>query len=71
MDIKQKYAKRLRSLRKEAGISQEELAFRAKLDRTYVSSVENGKRNISIVNIEKIAKALGISVSDFFMDEFK
>jgi len=71
MDIKQKYAKRLRSLRKEAGISQEELAFRAKLDRTYVSSVENGKRNISILNIEKIAKALGISVSDFFMDEFK
>ena len=66
MDIKQKYAKRLRSLRNEAGISQEELAFRAKLDRTYINSVENGKRNISIVNIEKITKALGISVFDFF-----
>jgi transcriptional regulator with XRE-family HTH domain len=66
MDIKQKYAKRLRSLRKESGMSQEELAFRAKLDRTYINSVENGKRNISIVNIEKIVKALDISVSEFF-----
>ena len=52
MDIKQKYAQRLRLLRNEAGISQEELAFRANLDRTYINSVENGKRNISIVNIE-------------------
>ena len=67
MDIKQKYAKRLRSLRKEAGISQEELAFRAKLDRTYINSVENGKRNISIVNIEKIATALELSIKDFFI----
>ena len=56
----------MRLLRNEAGISQEELAFRSKLDRTYINSVENGKRNISIVNIEKIAKALGISVSEFF-----
>ena len=66
MDIKQKYAKRLRSLRKGSGISQEELAFRAKLDRTYINSVENGKRNISIVNIEKIAIALNLSIRDFF-----
>ena len=66
MDIKHKFAQRMRLLRNEAGISQEELAFRSKLDRTYINSVENGKRNISIVNIEKIAKALGISVSEFF-----
>ena len=66
MDIKQKYAKRLRSLRNESGISQEELAFRAKLDRTYINSVENGKRNISIVNLEKIAIALNLSIRDFF-----
>jgi len=66
MDIKHKFAQRMRLLRNEAGISQEELAFRSKLDRTYINSVENGKRNISIVNIEKIAKALGISVSGFF-----
>jgi len=66
MDIKHKFAQRMRLLRNEAGISQEELAFKSKLDRTYINSVENGKRNISIVNIEKIAKALGISVSEFF-----
>ena len=56
----------MRLLRNEAGISQEELAFRSKLDRTYINSVENGKRNISIVNIEKIAIALEISIQDFF-----
>ena len=66
MNIKEKYSKRLQSLRKKANITQEELAFRSKLDRTYISSVENGKRNISINNIEKIATALKISVKDFF-----
>ena len=66
MDIKHKFAQRMRLLRNEAGISQEELAFRSKLDRTYINSVENGKRNISIVNIEKIAIALEISIQDFF-----
>ena len=66
MDIKQKIGLRIKKLREKADISQEELAFRANLDRTYINSVENGKRNISIVNIEKIAKALGISVSEFF-----
>ncbi len=45
-----------------------ELALLAELDRTYITSVENGKRNISIVNIEKIATALNISLTDFFND---
>ena len=57
---------RIKSLRKERSISQEELADIAGLDRTYINSVENGKRNISIVNIEKIAIAFGISLKDFF-----
>jgi transcriptional regulator with XRE-family HTH domain len=39
------------------------------LDRSYIASVENGQRNISIVNIDKIVKALGISIQDFFNDE--
>ncbi len=66
MSIVEKFSKRLQTLRKKANISQEELAFRSKLDRTYISSVENGRRNISIKNIEKIATALKISVKDFF-----
>jgi len=66
MDIKHKFAQRMRLLRNKAGISQEELAFRSKLDRTYINSVENGKRNISIINIEKIAVALDLSLKELF-----
>ncbi len=64
--IRKKLGQRIKSLRKERSISQEELADIAGLDRTYINSVENGKRNISIVNIEKIAIAFGISLKDFF-----
>jgi transcriptional regulator with XRE-family HTH domain len=53
------FGRNLRRLRARAGISQEELAFRANLHRTYVSSVERSQRNISIDNIFKIATALG------------
>ena len=66
MDIKQKIGKRIKELRALKGFSQEELAARAEIDRTYVNSVENGKRNISIVNIEKIAKALKTDLAVFF-----
>jgi len=57
---------RIRELRKALGISQEKLAEIASIDRTYLASVENGKRNISIVNLEKIILALNVSISDFF-----
>ena len=57
---------RIRELRKTLGISQEKLAEIAGIDRTYLASVENGKRNISIVNIEKIIVALNVTISDFF-----
>ena len=66
MDIKQAVGKRLRELRNKLGVSQEELADMAGLDRTYITSVECGKRNISIVNIEKLAKVLNVSLSEFF-----
>lgn len=66
MDIKETLGKRIKFLRNEIGISQEELADRAEIDRTYITSVECGKRNISIVNIEKIAKALGVTLSKLF-----
>lgn len=66
MDIKLLVGKRVRELRNSIGISQEELADLAGLDRTYITSVECGKRNISIVNIEKLANALQISLKEFF-----
>jgi len=67
--ITKKIGERIKELRSQQGISQESLAHLANLDRTYVNSVENGKRNISIENIEKIAKALKISIKDFFDDK--
>lgn len=66
MDIKILVGKRVKELRNKLNISQEELADLAGLDRTYITSVERGKRNISIVNIEKLAKALKITLKEFF-----
>lgn len=66
MDIKSKIGERIKSLRETKELSQKELAYRSDLDRSYIASVEKGHRNISIVNIEKICKALNISISSFF-----
>ena len=66
MNIKIAVGKRVKELRNKLGISQEELADIAELDRTYITSVECGKRNISIVNVEKLANALNVSLSEFF-----
>lgn len=66
MDIKVLVGKRIKELRNKLEISQEELADLAELDRTYITSVERGRRNISIVNIEKIAIALKVNLKDFF-----
>ena len=55
------FGQRLRSLRGTRGLSQEDLAAEAKLDRTYISGCERGLRNISLLNIFKLAKALRIS----------
>ena len=66
MDIKILVGKRVKELRYKLGLSQEELADLASLDRTYITSVECGKRNISIVNIEKLAIALKVSLKEFF-----
>ena len=68
MDVKLKIGKRIKELREVANMSQKDLAYTADLDRSYIASVENGKRNISIVNIEKIAVALSVTIKEFFND---
>ena len=64
--IKKTFGDTMKKRRIERGLSQEELALTASLDRTYISSVERGKRNISLVNIYKISTALNIDVKDLF-----
>lgn len=66
--ITQKIGARIRELRTQLGISQEKFANKIGMDRTYFASVELGKRNISIVNIEKIANGLGVSLSKLFQN---
>ena len=68
MDIKVAVGKRIRELRNRIGVSQEEFADMVGLDRTYITSVECGKRNISIVNIQKIAEGLRVSLSELFKE---
>ena len=66
MNIKEKVGKRDRELRNTKGISQEKFSFESNLDRTYIASIEQGRRNISIENIEKISNAFKMSIYDFF-----
>jgi transcriptional regulator with XRE-family HTH domain len=65
-EVQQQFGTRMRGLRQQRGLSQEELAFSCNLDRTYIGSVERGERNISLVNIHTIAAALGVSPREFF-----
>ncbi len=64
--IEEKVGNRIKELRNKLGISQEELGFRSGVHRTYIASLEVGKRNVSISTLEKIVKALEISLSEFF-----
>ena len=60
------FGQRVRELRLLSGLSQEKFALKINMDRTYFSSVEAGKRNISLINIKKIADGLGVSIHDLF-----
>lgn len=65
-DIRKIFGAKLKCSRKQKELSQEELGFKASLHRTYISEVERGRRNISIVNIAKVAKALNLKIRDLF-----
>ena len=68
MDIKKKFGEKVKYLRTEKGWSQEKLALTADLDRTYIPSIEAGKRNVSITVIEKIANALDVEIIELLKD---
>jgi transcriptional regulator with XRE-family HTH domain len=59
---------RIKSLRNNLGLSQEKLALLANLDRTYLTGVENGARNISVKSLDKIINALGLTWASFFKE---
>ena len=59
--IQQKFGAKIKSLRLQKNMSQEELSSKSGLHRTYISDIERGVRNVSLKNIEKIAKALSVS----------
>ncbi len=66
MDLKHpiliKFGNKVREIRKEQGFSQEELAHKADLHRTYIGMIERAEKNITLINIEKIANALEVSL---------
>jgi transcriptional regulator with XRE-family HTH domain len=64
--VKARFGQRVRELRKEQGLSQEALALICELDRTYIGGVERGERNVSLLNIHRIALALKVAVSELF-----
>jgi transcriptional regulator with XRE-family HTH domain len=67
-DVRVRFGKALRTRRQKLGVSQEEFADRCGLDRTYVGGIERGERNVALVNIEKIARAFRIPLSELFRD---
>jgi regulatory protein munI len=64
--ILKEFCQTIRDLRTKEGLSQEKFALKIGMDRTYYASVENGNRNISLMNIKKISDGFGISISELF-----
>jgi transcriptional regulator with XRE-family HTH domain len=70
MDLKQRIGLRIKILRKEKNLKQEDLAWQSNVDRTYMNHVETGKRNVTVASLEKIVvSGLQISLAEFFNDE--
>ncbi|PSL41423.1 transcriptional regulator with XRE-family HTH domain [Planomicrobium soli] len=69
MNILEEFGKRVKELRLKTGITQEALAIRAELDRSYVGAIERGTKNLSLLNIEKLANALDVDLPYLFEHE--
>ena len=67
-DVRLRFGKAVRQSRHKLGVSQEEFADMCGLDRTYLGGIERGERNVALLNIEKIAKALRVSLSQLFRE---
>jgi transcriptional regulator with XRE-family HTH domain len=65
-DIRERFGAAVKARREAAGVTQEDLAHRAGIHRTYLSDCERGTRNLSLVNVERLAKALTVSLSELF-----
>ena len=65
--VQTQFGKRVRELRLVRGLSQEDLAFRSGVHRTYLGGIEQGKRNPSLKNVAAISKALGVTLSELFL----
>ena len=65
-DIREKFGFAVKARREELELTQEDLAEKAKIHRTYLSDIERGSRNLSLVNIEKLAAALSLPLSELF-----
>jgi transcriptional regulator with XRE-family HTH domain len=71
MELKEKIGQRIKELRVEKNLKQEELAWQSNIDRTYLNHVETGKRNITVASLQKIVvDGLKITLSDFFNHEY-
>ena len=66
-NIQEQFGSRVRDLRQKKGLSQESLAAECGLDRTYISGIERGKRNVSLQNIHILAEALDVSIAKLFV----
>lgn len=66
MDLKEKFGHKIKQLREQKGYSIEYLANIADIDRTYISDIEKGKRNVSLLIIEKLSKALEVNIQELF-----
>lgn len=72
MELKVKVGKRITQLRKAKNLSQEQFSYEADIERTYLTHIENGRKNISLSTLDKIVAALGITIKEFFdSKEFK
>ena len=65
-DIRIRFGRVLRRRRQKLGVSQEAFADMCQLDRTYIGGIERGERNVALVNIEKIAKTLRLTIAELF-----